>query len=104
MARKTVDQKCQAHYEANGYLVGKVERQTGKVKQDLFGFIDFIALDPRGARVIAIQCTSSQGGNLAARRRKITEHKNFKAVKKNMDIHLVGFHPDSDIPAKKEYL
>lgn len=102
MAKKTVDQKTVDYYQSHGYLIDKAERQTGPIKHDLFGFVDFVALDPRGAKTIGIQACSYK--HMAARRKKIQQHGNYKAVKKNWEIHLVGFHPDSDTPAKRELL
>jgi len=55
---------------ADGWIVGITERWNphAKIRQDLFGFIDMIALK-RGHPVTAIQTTS--GANHAKRREKI---------------------------------
>lgn len=54
-----------------GYTVAVVERwnQFARVRQDLFGFIDILAL--RGDCLLAVQTTS--GSNVAARIHKINE-------------------------------
>lgn len=44
-----------------------------KIRQDLYGWIDLIALDPKWQTAWGIQCTS--GSNMAARVAKIEESK-----------------------------
>jgi hypothetical protein len=63
-----------------GYLCAVVEKWNHIVKrrQDLFGFVDVIAVGER--EVIAIQATS--GTNVSSRVRKITEHENLPAVRR----------------------
>lgn len=72
-----------AALEAEGYLVDITERRiTSKIKKDLFGFIDVVALAPAGSvtwggrvhetrkgGLLGVQITS--GSNHAARRKKI---------------------------------
>lgn len=56
-----------------GYTVAVVERWNpyAKVRQDLFGFIDLVAIRAGENGVLAVQCTS--GANHALRRNKIAE-------------------------------
>jgi vacuolar-type H+-ATPase subunit F/Vma7 len=58
--------------------VAVVERwnQFAQVRQDLFGFIDVLAI--RGKQIVAVQATSRS--NISSRRRKILGHKNYPAV------------------------
>ncbi len=58
------------HLEAQGYRADEVERRiTSRLKRDLFGCIDVLAI--RDAETLAVQCTSAS--NLAARVKKVTE-------------------------------
>lgn len=56
-----------------GYTAAIVERWNpyAKVRQDLFGFIDIIAIRASSEGALAVQCTS--GPNHSARRTKIEE-------------------------------
>lgn len=65
----TPTQKSLAYLKENGYTTAVVERWNpfAKIRQDLFGFIDIIAIRP--SRIQAIQTTSSE--NLKARIKKI---------------------------------
>ena len=47
-----------------------------RIRQDLFGFIDILAVGPEG--VLGVQTTSR--GNMSARRAKILAHDNLQAV------------------------
>lgn len=65
----------------DGWLVDIVERWIGghiKVRKDLFGMFDLIAV--RGEEVLLVQTTS--GSNVAARVKKIAEHENRGALRK----------------------
>ncbi len=64
-------QRTLAHLRAAGYpLVQVVERWNphARVRQDLFGIVDVLAV---GADIVGVQATS--GSNVAARVRKLTE-------------------------------
>lgn len=54
-----------------GWQVAIAERWNphARIRQDLFGFADLVALDPEGRGTIAIQTTSA--ANLAARQTKL---------------------------------
>lgn len=61
------------HPRAEGWpLVEVVEHWNphARIRQDLFGFVDVLAVGPAG--VLAVQTTSA--GNVAARVRKIADH------------------------------
>lgn len=61
-----------------GYLATVAERWNphARVRQDLFGFVDILAL--RKGETLAIQTTTAS--NFAARRKKVLAHENFDAV------------------------
>lgn len=65
----TPTQRSLKELRQRGYLVAVVERwnQYARVRQDLFGFIDLLAI--RGDETLAVQTTS--GANVAARVEKI---------------------------------
>ncbi len=62
-------QRSKAKLQSEGYLVAIVERWNmyARVRQDLFGFIDLLAL--KGDETLAVQTTS--GSNVSARIAKI---------------------------------
>ena len=73
---------------ADGYLAEVVERWNphARVRHDLFGFVDVIAV--RDSEVLAVQATSRS--NVAARVTKIAEHENLAAVRKagiRIEVH-----------------
>lgn len=61
-----------------GYLATVTERWNShaRVRQDLFGFVDILAL--REGETLAIQTTTAS--NFAARRKKVLAHENLDAV------------------------
>jgi hypothetical protein len=72
----TPTQRSLAKLRAEGYAVGVVERWNAhvRIRQDLFGFIDLIAMND--TETVAIQTTS--GSNVAARITKIEESEHAK--------------------------
>jgi len=63
-----------------------------RIRQDLFGFADLLAL--RGTEIMLVQVTS--GSNVAARVRKITEHENLPRVREaNMRVVVHGWRKDA---------
>lgn len=64
-------QRALADLRKLGFTAAVVERWNphAKIRQDLFGCIDIIAVFP-GFGVLAVQATSGEGGNHAARRAK----------------------------------
>jgi hypothetical protein len=76
-----------------GYTVAVVEHYNyfAKIRQDLFGFIDLLALKDK--EVLAVQTTTAS--NMSARAKKIGEHENVGAVRKaGWTIHIHGWHQD----------
>jgi hypothetical protein len=71
----TPTQRTLAELRRQGYLAAVVEKWNphAKVRQDLFGIIDVLAVEPRaapwGIRTLAVQATS--GSNVAARVTKL---------------------------------
>ena len=65
---------------ANGYLAAVVEKWNPhvKIRQDLFGFIDILAIG--NGETVAVQTTSYS--HVPERVRKITEHENLAEVRK----------------------
>lgn len=79
------------HLRSAGWpLVAVVEKWNphAKIRQDLFGFIDVIAVGPQGT--IAIQTTTAD--HVAERITKIAEHPNVGAVREaGWAIHVHGW-------------
>lgn len=65
----TPNQRSKELLEAEGFIVGLVERYNSwsQTRHDLFGFVDLIAV--RAGETVAIQATSDT--NLSHRRRKL---------------------------------
>lgn len=72
--------RSKALLEKEGYKVAIVERWNphANIRQDLFGFIDLLAI--RENETLAIQTTSYS--NVSSRITKIAEHDNVEAVRK----------------------
>lgn len=71
-------------------LVEVTERWNphARIRQDLFGFIDLLAVGPAG--VLAVQTTTSE--NVAARVKKIGDHPNIAAVREaGIGVHVHGW-------------
>lgn len=84
MAKPSPTSRSLAHLRKDGrYLVIEVVEKPynpyTKVRQDLFGFIDILAIRDDGD-VLAIQATSRD--NVSSRITKIAEHDNVAAVRK----------------------
>ena len=79
------------HLRAEGWpLVAVVEKWNSHVgiRQDLFGFIDVLAVGPAGT--LAVQCTSRAG--VSARLAKIADHANLGPVREaGWAIHVHGW-------------
>lgn len=76
--------------EAGWPVVEVVERWNAhaRIRQDLFGFIDVLAIGPDGT--LAVQTTSSS--HVSARLAKITDHPNLPAVREaGWAIHIHGW-------------
>ena len=68
-------QRSLKHLRDQGYTVAVTEKWNphARVRQDLFGFVDLLAI--RDSETLAIKTTS--GSNLSARRVKVIEHENL---------------------------
>jgi len=76
-----------------GYTVAVVEHWNAfaRIRQDLFGFIDLLALKDK--EVLAVQTTTAS--NMSARVKKIADHENVSVVRKaGWAIHVHGWHQD----------
>jgi len=87
-------QRSKAYLENAGYLVAITERWNphARVRQDLFGFIDMLAV--KEGEILGVQTTSRS--NMSARARKIAEHENVAAVRKaGMRLEVHGWARDT---------
>ncbi len=78
------------HLEADGWLVAVVERWNphARIRQDLFGFIDLVAV--RAGETLAVQSTSTS--NVSTRVTKIAESPNVGIVREaGWAIHVHGW-------------
>lgn len=71
-----------------GYLAAVVEKFNAhaRVRQDLFGFVDIVAIRP--GETLGVQTTTR--GNMSARLRKIVGHPNLPAVREagwRIEVH-----------------
>jgi hypothetical protein len=78
-----------AELRERGYFPAIAERFNpfAKVRQDLYGFIDILAVHPDG-RLLAIQTCSGEGGDPAARVRKILALPIAKLLAGHMEIEV----------------
>ncbi len=84
-------QRSKKLLEDQGYLVAVVEKWNAhaKIRQDLFGFVDLIAI--REGETLGVQTTSYS--NVSARISKIAEHENVGRVRKaGRRIVVHGWH------------
>ena|SRR3990167_843866 len=67
-----------------GYMASVVEKFNPfvKVRQDLFGFGDILAVHPERKEFLIVQATTGDGGNVAERIHKIEGNENAKRWKK----------------------
>ena len=89
MASKSPTQLSLAKLREEGYTCWITEHWNNwsKTRQDLFGFIDILAL--KGNETLAIQTTTAT--NLNARCKKIADHENVGAVREaGWTIHVHG--------------
>jgi len=93
MASKSPTQLSLAKLREEGYTCWITEHWNNwsKTRQDLFGFIDILAL--KGNETLAVQTTTA--ANLNARVKKISNHENVGAVRDaGWTIHVHGWHQD----------
>lgn len=75
---------------AEGYTAAVVEKWNphARIRQDLFGFIDVLAIRP--GETLAVQTTTA--ANVASRVRKIGDHPNIAVVREaGWTIHVHGW-------------
>lgn len=74
-------QRTLASLKAQGYTAAIVEKWNphARIRQDLFGFIDVLAI--REGEVLGVQACA--GSSASARVKKITEHEHIAAVRKS---------------------
>ena len=90
MASKSPTQLSLAKLRDEGYTVAVVEHWNSfaRIRQDLFGFIDLLAL--KGKEVLVVQTTTAS--NMSARVKKIADHENVGAVRDaGWTIHVHGW-------------
>lgn len=96
MKKKTSPtQRSLAVLKERGYLCDVVEKWNpyARVRNDLFGFIDILAI--KDGEVLGVQTTTSS--NMAARITKIAEHENVGAVRSaGIRIHVHGWKKTKD--------
>ncbi|MEN1680316.1 MAG: hypothetical protein AAGJ46_12050 [Planctomycetota bacterium] len=82
--------------ESRGFLAGVVERRiTARIKRDLYGFADVLAINEHHGLTLALQVTSA--GNVAARARKCIEEPNvLRCLKAGWMVEVWGFRPKPD--------
>ena len=93
MASKSPTQLSLAKLREEGYTCWITEHWNNwsKTRQDLFGFIDLLALKDK--EVLAVQTTTAS--NMSARVKKIADHENVGAVREaGWTIHVHGWHQD----------
>lgn len=86
----TPTQRTLKHVRDEGYLAEVVEHWNShaKIRQDLFGFVDVVALRP--GETVGIQCTSTQ--NVSARVAKIRASDMLEALKSaGWSIRVMGW-------------
>jgi carbonic anhydrase len=83
--------RSKALLEKEGYLVAVVEKWNphARIRQDLYGFIDLLAVSEKGT--IAVQTTSYN--HVSERVKKIADHVNVSQVRKaGWTILVHGWH------------
>jgi hypothetical protein len=87
-------QLSKKHLEAQGYTVAITEHWNSfaRIRQDLFGFIDILAL--RGDETLAVQTTSKS--NISSRVKKIADNEHVGAVRDaGWIIHCHGWYKEN---------
>ena len=89
--------KSKTYLESQGYLVGRTEHWNSfaNIRQDLFGFIDLLAIKDTGpiGKIVAVQVTSR--GNISSRVRKIKLSPHYTVlVKAGVIVVVHGWDKD----------
>jgi hypothetical protein len=84
----TPTERTLKYLRAQGYTAVITERwnQFAKIRQDLFGIVDVLALKP--GETLAVQCTSAP--NVSARVNKIADHDNTPRLREagwRIEVH-----------------
>lgn len=82
-----------------GWLAGIVERKVSRiVTHDLFGFIDIIAVKPSDdCGILGLQVTSANGGNCAARVKKLLQEPNLRTcLESGMRVEVWALRDEPD--------
>jgi len=80
-------------FKARGWPAQVVEHWIPQthIRRDLFGFIDIVAMDPNSGRLVGVQVTSGEGGNLRARLRKAQAIPFFTLWQQANDVEFHGW-------------
>ena len=90
----TPTQRSKKLLESRGYRVAIVEHWNSfaRIRQDLFGFIDLLAL--RDGETLGVQTTSAS--NMSVRIKKIADHENVGVVREaGWGIHCHGWRKNA---------
>ena len=93
MASKSPTQLSLEKLREDGWFCWITEHYNyyARKKQDLWGFVDIIALKP--GQILGVQTTTAS--NMLARIKKIADHENVGAVREaGWTIHVHGWHQD----------
>lgn len=96
-------QKAIKVLKADGWLVAVTERWNpfAKIRQDLYGFVDVLAV--KGTETLAIQCTSDH--NVTGRVAKIKDHENYPLIAaSSWRLEVWGFTKGTTQPTRVEVM
>jgi|688.fasta_scaffold423011_2 hypothetical protein len=94
LAKISPTQLSLAQLRADGWFCWITEHWNSyaRIRQDLWGFVDIIALKPN--QILGVQTTTAS--NMAARCRKIADHENVGKVRESgVMLHVHGWHMDA---------
>lgn len=85
---------------AQGYLADVAERRQGPITVDLFGCMDIVAVHPANKEILFVQVTSNNGGNRAARVRKVQTSPHIKALlRSGARVEVWAWRPQDAAPS-----
>ena len=94
MAKISPTQLSLAQLRADGWFCWITEHWNSyaRIRQDLWGFVDIIALKPN--QILGVQTTTAS--NMSARIKKIADHENVGKVRESgVMLHVHGWHMDA---------
>ena len=93
-AKRTPQHKSLVVCAERGWIADAADKwlRHQNITRDLFSVFDIVAIAPLG--IVAIQTTSHNGGNMAARRRKVVESEAAQAWAVHAKILLHGWKGD----------